>query len=275
MEKIDAHHHCWRYNAEQHAWIDDSMQAIRKDFCPEDLQPCIDENEITGTVLVQVDQTHEENHFMLSLAQTSTFIKGLVGWIDLLAPDLHDQLAMWTEEPHMKGFRHIAQAEAHDFLARPDIIKGIGALHKYGFTYDILIKPPQMEAALQLVAALPDQPFVIDHLAKPYIAAGALAPWKQHIRQLAQHKNVYCKISGMVTEADWKHWTYAQMEPYMEVVWEAFGAHRVMFGSDWPVCLVAASYNGVVSAAARFVSTCSATEQAAFWGGNARRFYRL
>jgi L-fuconolactonase len=275
MQKIDAHHHCWKYQPEKHSWIDASMKAIRRDFGPEDLQVSLERNDVVGTVLVQVDQEPEENHFMLTLAQTSPFVKGIVGWIDLHAPDLAEKLDMWAGEPLMKGFRHIAQAEPDDFLARPEIIKGIGQLGKFGFTYDILIKPPQMEAALQLVRALPDQAFVLDHMAKPYIGAGEMDVWAKHIRMLAASPNVFCKISGMVTEADWRHWTNAQLFPYMEVVLESFGTHRIMFGSDWPVCLVAASYDAVIDTTRQFIKSLSTHEREAIWYKNAERFYRL
>lgn len=275
MQKIDAHHHCWKYQPQKHAWIDDSMQVIQRDFGPEDLQVSLDANDVTGTVLVQVDQEPEENHFMLTLAQTSPFIKGIVGWIDLLAPNLNEQLDMWASEPLMKGFRHIAQAEPDDFLARPEIIKGIGQLAKFGFSYDILIKPPQMKAALELIHALPDIPFVIDHLAKPYIAAGEKNAWAKNIRALAAFPHVYCKLSGMVTEANWCQWTNAQLFPYMEVVLGAFGADRLMFGSDWPVCLVAASYDAVVDTTRQFIQSLSDHERSAVWQRNAERFYRL
>ena len=275
MQKIDAHHHCWKYQPDKHAWIDDSMKVIQRDFGPEDLQVSLDNNDVVGTVLVQVDQEPEDNHYMLTIAQTSPFVKGIVGWIDVLAPDLGERLDMWSTEPLMKGFRHIAQAEADDFLARPEIIKGIGQLGKFGFSYDILIKPPQMEAALQLVRALPDQAFVIDHMAKPYIAAGEIDVWANNIRALAAFPNVYCKISGMVTEADWRHWTNMQLFPYMEVVLEAFGTYRLMFGSDWPVCLVAASYDAVVNTTRQFLKNLSVREREAIWYKNAERFYKL
>jgi L-fuconolactonase len=275
MKKIDAHHHCWQYNAQKHAWIDDTMQVIQRDFAPEDLQPCLEANEVTATVLVQVNQDAQENHYMLSLAQSSPFIKGIVGWVDFQAPDLAEQLEMWTAFGVMKGFRHIAQAEANDFLARPDIIAGIARLQRYGFTYDILIKPPQMKTALKLVQALPGQPFVIDHLAKPYIAAGKLQAWARDIKALAAAENVYCKISGMVTEADWKHWTNEQLWPYMDVVLEAFGPQRLMFGTDWPVCLVAASYDAVVASVRLWVEKLSDSEQQDVWYNTAAQFYKI
>jgi L-fuconolactonase len=275
IAKIDAHHHCWHFDVRRHSWIDDSMEVIQRDFLPQHLEPLLEKNGVTGTVLVQVEQTAEENHYLLALAHSNPVIKGLVGWIDLLAPDLEQQLERWSAEPLMKGFRHIAQAEPDDFLCRPDVIKGIGMLEKYGFTYDILIKPTQIAAAIQLVKVLPRQMFVIDHLAKPYIMAGLLEPWKHDMAQLAVFENVYCKVSGMVTEADWPNWKYNQLLPYMETIFTLFGARRLMFGSDWPVCLLAADYDAVVANAARFVATCSPNEQQAFWQGNARRFYHL
>ncbi|TAD84697.1 MAG: amidohydrolase [Bacteroidetes bacterium] len=275
MKKIDAHHHCWRYNAQKHAWIDDSMRAIQRSFVPSDLQPALDANGVVGTVLVQVDQESEENQFMLALAAASPFIKGIVGWVDLQADDLAEQLEKLTSATIVKGFRHIAQAEADDFLAQKEIIAGIGTLQRYGFTYDILIKPPQMKAALKLVQALPNQPFVIDHLAKPYIAAGALKTWAQDMRALAQADNVYCKISGLVTEANWTSWTNEQLWPYMDVVLEAFGPQRLMFGTDWPVCLVAASYNAVVASVGLWVEKLSAAEQQDIWYNTAAKFYNL
>jgi L-fuconolactonase len=275
ISKIDAHHHAWKYDPATYAWIDKSMAVIRADFYPEQLLPSLEKNEVVGTVLVQSDQCPADNQFMLSLAKANPFIKGIVGWIDLVAPDLDEQLSEWKDEPVMKGFRHVAQAEPDDFLARPEIIRGIEALGLFGFTYDILIKPPQMAAALQLVKSLPDQPFVVDHIAKPYIAAGAIAEWENDLIMLAACPNVYCKVSGMVTEADWKNWKSIDFRPYLDVVFEAFGTNRLMYGSDWPVCLVAASYAEVIGVATGYIQNLSAEEQQAFWHDNAVNFYSL
>jgi L-fuconolactonase len=275
IPKIDAHHHSWIYHPETYAWIDESMAVIKGNFLPGQLLPSLEKYGITGTVLVQSDQSPNDNQFLLSQAKANPFIKGIVGWIDLAAPDLDEQLSEWKEQPLMKGFRHIAQAEPDDFLARPQIIRGIEALGLFGFTYDILVKPTQMAAALQMVKSLPDQPFVIDHIAKPYIAAGAIAEWENDLRMLAACANVYCKVSGMVTEANWKKWTKADLQPYLEVVFEAFGTNRLMYGSDWPVCLVAASYDEVVGIAEEFTRNLSAEEQKAFWHDNAVQFYSL
>jgi L-fuconolactonase len=275
IPKIDAHHHLWKYDPVIHGWIDDSMQVIQRDFYPNDLLPALDENGVVGTVLVQVDMTDADNVFSLAQAANAPFIKAIVGWVDLLAPDLNSQLEKWKAQPLMKGFRHIAQAEPDDFLARPDVIWGIDQLGGAGFTFDILIKPPQLEAAVKLVRALPHQPFVVDHVAKPYIPTGEIETWAKGMVALAENENVLCKISGMVTEADWRHWSYDQLLPYMETVLEAFGPNRLMFGSDWPVCLVATSYTQWVQVVERFVSSLTVSEQEAIWHHNASRFYQL
>ncbi len=275
IPKIDAHHHSWMYHPETYAWIDESMEAIQGDYFPEQLWPSLQKNGVTGTVLVQSDQSAADNAFMLRQAKANPFIRGIVGWIDLLAPDLDEQLSAWKDEPLMKGFRHVAQAEPNDFLARPEIIRGIEALGLFGFTYDILVKPPQLPAALQLVKALPDQPFVIDHIAKPYIAAGTTDEWEKDIRLLSACPNVHCKVSGMVTEANWKNWKPADFQPYLQVVFEAFGPGRLMYGSDWPVCLVAATYDEVFGIAEAAINRFSEDEQRAFWHDNAVRFYSL
>ncbi len=275
ISKIDAHHHLWTYNPQIHGWIDDSMQVIQRDFYPNDLLPVLEENGVTGTVLVQVDMTEADNAFSLAQTAKGSFIKGIVGWVDLLALDLPAQLEAWKEQPIMKGFRHIAQAEPNDFLARPEVINGIEKVGRAGFTYDILIKPPQLNAAIELVRNLPDQPFVVDHMAKPYIATGDIETWAKGMRALAENEQVFCKISGMVTEADWRNWTYDQLLPYMETVLEAFGPNRLMFGSDWPVCLVASGYTQWVKTVERFVSTLTLSEQEAIWHHNAVRFYGL
>ncbi|KYP13736.1 amidohydrolase family protein, partial [Flavihumibacter sp. CACIAM 22H1] len=228
-----------------------------------------------GTVLVQVNQDREENYRFTEAARHDPFIKGVVGWVDLVAEDLAEQLQELKNLPQLKGFRHIAQAEPPDYLARKEIIKGIKELGKQGFTYDILVKPDQLEAAIELVKACPDQPFVLDHIAKPYIKAGKIEGWQKHMQEMGKLHNLSCKVSGIITEADWKHWTAEQIAPYLEITWEAFGAKRLLFGSDWPVCLVAGSYKQVVELAGGFVQALSSDEQADFWGGNAVRFYRL
>lgn len=275
MLKIDAHHHVWDYDPLLHAWIDDSMAVIQRSFSASDLQPLLEEAGIDGTVLVQVNQNLEETHSFVSIANEHAFIKGVVGWIDLTAPDLEEQLKMLKKHKKLKGFRHIAQAESPDYLSRPEIIKGIAALGRQGYTYDILIKPHQFEAAIALAKACPDQALVVDHIAKPYIKEGKIDQWKKDMISMAAHEQVYCKLSGIITEADWQEWTTDEIRPYLDVAMDAFGADRLMFGTDWPVCLVAGSYKEVVELIEKYTNELSVHEQAAIWGGNAVKFYEL
>jgi L-fuconolactonase len=239
------------------------------------MEPLLQEAGIDGTVLVQVNQNLRENMVFTEAAEANTFIKGVVGWVDLLAADLEDQLDELRDLPKLKGFRHIAQAEPADYLSRSEVVRGIRQLGKYGFTYDILVKPNQLEAAIELVRTCPAQPFVLDHIAKPYIKAGEIDAWRKLMYMLGAMDNCYCKISGIITEADWHSWTAEQIRPYLDVALEAFGSRRLMFGSDWPVCLVAGSYRDVVNLAADYVQNLSVQEQQDFWGGNAIRFYGL
>ncbi|QHS54513.1 amidohydrolase family protein [Mucilaginibacter sp. 14171R-50] len=276
MRKIDSHQHFWTFDAERHAWIDDSMQAIQKDFLPGQLQPILQQNGIEGCITVQVEQTEAENDLMLSLAENNSFIKGIVGWIEMAADRVEERLQYYSTVKLIKGFRHILQGEADDkFMLNPNFMRGIGLLNKYNFSYDILIKPNQLPYALQFASAFPDQRFVIDHLAKPYIKEKRITGWKTDMQAIAALPNVCCKISGMVTEADWLNWQPKDFTPYLEVVFEAFGAQRVMYGSDWPVCNVAGGYNGVLAVIDNYVSRLSQDEQEAFWAKNAEDFYRL
>lgn len=252
------------------------MHAIRQDFMPGDLWPVLEKNGIDGCVLVQVDQTQEENDFQLQNAANHDFIKGVVGWVDLQAQDIEDQLQELKGHKKLKGFRHILQGEAdRALMLKPAFLNGISKLRDFGFTYDILIFPDQLKYAAELVSRFPDQPFVLDHIAKPDIKNQKIEGWKQGIEALAKYEHVYCKASGMVTEADWKMWKPEYFTPYLDVVFTAFGAERVMYGSDWPVSLVAASYGQVKDLAEKFISKCSANEQELFWGGNATGFYNL
>lgn len=276
MLKIDSHQHFWLYDAGRHAWINDDMQVCRRDFLPADLQPLLAENNIAGCVAVQADQTITENYFLLGLAQHNSFIKGVVGWVDLKDPVAEESLQHYQEIKLMKGFRHVLQGEPDDrYMLHPDFMRGVGLLERYGFTYDILIFPRHLTFAAELVKAFPNQRFVLDHLAKPFIKAEEITQWQTDIIQLAQYENVSCKISGMVTEADWNHWQPADFDPYMDIVFNAFGAERVMYGSDWPVCNVAGGYNKVFALADNYVKKLSQHEQERFWGLNAINFYQL
>lgn len=273
--RIDAHQHFWQFDAKRDRWITHEMRAIRRNFLPADLEPALAANGMDGCVAVQADQSEAETRFLLDLARRHAFIKGVVGWVDLVSPRLDQTLDTLAADPLLRGVRHVAQAEGDDFLAREDVVRGIGRLGRVGLTYDILIVARQLPAALALTARLPDQPFVLDHLAKPPITAGTIEPWARDLRELARRPNVCCKLSGLVTEADWKRWRPEDLRPYLDVAFEAFGPDRVMFGSDWPVCLVAAPYDRVLAVVAEYASTLSASERDAVFGGNAARFYGL
>lgn len=276
MDRIDAHQHFWKFDPVRDAWINESMAVIQRDFLPADIQPLLSNNGIDGCVAVQADQSEAENKFLLNLADQHDFIKGVVGWIDLQSGNIQEQLSQYSQYKKLKGFRHILQGEKQrDFMLRPAFKHGIAALHAFGFTYDILIFPDQLKYSKAFINAFPYQPFVIDHVAKPYIKDKKIEEWKRDITELAEFSNVSCKISGMVTEADWKNWKKEDFRPYLDVVVEAFGVKRLMFGSDWPVCLVAGSYSEVVNLVSEYFSAFSRDERDGFFGGNATRFYNL
>ncbi len=274
--QIDAHQHFWKYNRDKHAWIDDTMAVIRKDFMPSDLKEVYRQFGIDGCVAVQADQTLDETNFLLELARENDFIKGVVGWADLRESKIDTILEDYHQYDEIKGWRHIVQEEAdHNFLLRPDFLKGVSYLEKYDYTYDILIFPHQLGATLEFVNHFPHQKFVIDHIAKPYIKDGYYDGWALLMKEIAQRENVYCKLSGMITEADYQNWTREQIYPYMELALNAFGAKRIMFGSDWPVCLVAGNYGQVKELVSKFITQLSTNEQKAVMGLNAMNFYNL
>ena len=273
---IDSHQHFWNYEPEKHLWIDDEMSVIRRDFLSDDLQKVFAENGVDACVAVQADQTTEETDFLISIAENNNFIKGVVGWVNLRSESIEDDLLKYKKYNVVKGFRHVVQGEQdNNFMLRPEFLRGIELLGKYDLCYDILIFPHQLGAALELVKKFPNQKFVIDHIAKPYIKDGFFEGWAVMMREIAKHQNVYCKISGMITEAGYKTWTTEQVHPYMKLVLESFGAGRVMYGSDWPVCLVAGNYSMVKSLVTDFISDLSQEQQNAIMGGNAAKFYNL
>lgn len=276
MLRIDAHQHFWKFDPVRDSWITDEMAIIQRDFLPEHLQPVLQQSGFDGCVVVQSDQTEAANDFMLSLAAQNPFIKGIVGWVDLRAENIKDRLSHYHQYKLIKGFRHVLQGEAdRAFMLQPEFTRGIQALKEFNFTYDILIFPDQLAYSKQLVEAFPDQAFVIDHIAKPPIKDKKISDWKKDIVAIAASPNVMCKISGMVTEADWHNWKREDFRPYMDVVVEAFGINRIMYGSDWPVCLVAGSYEEMLSITQDYFSSFSADEQQLFFGKNAARFYKL
>lgn len=273
---IDSHQHFWQYNPVKHAWIDDAMAVIRKDFMPSDLAKVYQENGVDGCVAVEADQNPAETNLLLQLASETNFIKGVVGWIDLRSDSIESKLEARKSQEKLKGFRHVVQAEAdHNFLLRPNFLRGVSLLEKHNYTYDILIFPHQLGATLEFVKRFPNQKFIIDHIAKPYIKDGFYDGWAVLMKEIAKQENVFCKLSGMITEADYNHWKPEQIHPYMDLVLEAFGVNRLLFGSDWPVCLVAGNYSKVKGLVGHFISKLSAHEQQNIMGANAIKFYNL
>ncbi|MEA5256891.1 amidohydrolase family protein [Arcicella aquatica] len=273
---IDAHQHFWQYDAQRHDWISDEMKVIQRDFLPEDLAPILAKNNISGCVAVQADQTLAETDFLIELANKNAFIKAVVGWVDLRADDVDDILEHYAELPIVKGFRHVVQGEADtEFMLRPKFKAGITALGAFDFTYDILIYHYQLDQAIQLAKLFPDQKFVLDHIAKPDIKSGEYTQWQTNIKKLALHQNVYCKLSGMVTEGEWNDWKVSDFKIYLDTVVKAFGTERLMYGSDWPVCLVAAEYEEQLGIVNEYFSTFSTLEKKKIMGGNALKFYNI
>ena len=273
--RIDSHQHFWKFDPVRDSWIDDSMLKIQRDFLPNDLLPLLNENKFQGCVAVQAHQSEEQTNFLVDLASKNDFIKGVVGWVDLLDKNIAERLHHFSAYKKLKGFRHVVQGEADDFMLRNDFRNGIAALKPFDYTYDILIFHRQLPAAIDLVNRFPNQTFVIDHIAKPDIKSGDIASWEKNIKEIAKAENVYCKISGMVTEADWKNWTREDFKPYLDIVTENFGVNRLMYGSDWPVCLVATSYEKMIGIVQDYYSSFTVSEQELIMGGNASRFYRL
>jgi L-fuconolactonase len=274
--RIDAHQHFWNYDPVNYAWITDDMKVIRRNFMPQDLWPSLKEQGIEGCIAVQADQSENETLFLLELADKFDFIKGVVGWVDLRASNITERLEYFSTFPKLKGFRHVVQGEPQDdFLLRKDFCRGIALLREYDFTYDILIFPRHIKYANEFVRRFPGQPFVIDHLAKPFIRDKKIEEWKKDIGAIAEMENVCCKLSGMVTEADWKNWELNDFKLYIDTIVESFGPERIMFGSDWPVCLVAAEYKEVCAIVEHHTAYLSEVSKERLWGGNAEKFYRL
>lgn len=271
---IDSHQHFWHYNAVRDGWITDEMSVLKRDFLPEELTRQIRANGIDGSIAVQADQSEAETHFLLKLADSHPDIVGVVGWVDLRARNISERLDYFSQFEKLLGFRHIVQAEPDDrFMQREDFLGGIKALERHGFTYDILIYERHLPVAAEFVRRFPSQKFVIDHLAKPLIKKRQLDDWARGIRAIASNPNVYCKVSGMVTEADWRQWNEGEFKPYLDVIFEAFGADRLMFGSDWPVCLLAANYQQVKGIVDNYTRDLSQSEKEKIFGLNAARFY--
>lgn len=273
--RIDAHQHFWHYNPLDYGWIDDGMAALRRDFLPADLLPELRRAGIDATIAVQATQTAAETKWLLRLAEAHPFIAGVVGWVDLRADDVGERLAA-LRHPRLVGVRHVVQAEPDDrFLLRPDFCRGIAALGGSGLTYDILIYPRHLRVAAEFAARFEGQPFVLDHLGKPPIRSGAIEAWARDLERLARVPGVWCKVSGLVTEADWRGWTPADLTPYLDVAFDLFGPGRLIAGSDWPVCTLAAGYGRVLSVLAEYLDRRDPAATEAVLGGNARRLWRL
>lgn len=274
--KIDSHQHFWNYSAAEYPWIGPGMERLARDYLPADLAAVAGAEGVEGSVAVQARQSLAESRWLLGLAEENPFIRGVVGWVDLRSEGVSTVLAELSAHGKFVGVRHVVQDEPDvRFLLGAEFVRGVRQLHAFGLTYDLLLYPPQLPAAVELVGMLPEQPFVLDHLAKPRIKTGAIEEWQRDIEALARHDNVCCKVSGMVTEAAWRGWKAADFRPYLDVVLEAFSPERLMFGSDWPVCLLAGDYPEVVGIVGDFFSPLSAAEQDQIWGGTARRFYGL
>jgi L-fuconolactonase len=274
---IDAHQHFWKYNPQRDRWITDEMSLLKRDFLPDCLIAELRANGIDGSIAVQADQSEDETEFLLNLAaRHDSIIRGVVGWLDLSSPTLPERLAHFAKFKKLRGLRHIVQSEPDDrFMLRPDFCCGIARLKDFDLTFDILIYPRQLPAAIELIEKFPDQKFVLDHLAKPLIRTQEIQPWAKQIRILAHNPNLFCKLSGLVTEAKWTNWQPADFDPYLDVVFDAFGADRLMFGSDWPVCLLAANYRQVREVVDRYIARFQPGSQAKIFGLNAIQFYSL
>ncbi|MFP6582125.1 MAG: amidohydrolase family protein [Candidatus Hydrogenedentota bacterium] len=274
--KLDAHQHFWKYSADEYDWMNDEMQVLRRDHLPDELNILQQSLDFDGSIAVQARQTLEETRWLLDLADAELRIKGVVGWLDLCSDQIESQLEEFSPMPKLVGLRHVVHDEPDDeFMLGPDFLRGLALLNNYDLVYDILIFEKHLPVTLKVVEQFPDHTFVLNHIAKPLIKDGILSPWDEHIRSLAQFPNVACKLSGMVTEADWADWTNADILPYIDICLEAFGPDRLMIGSDWPVCTLASDYAGVMNLIIDYIDTLTPSEQEAILGGTCARVYRI
>jgi len=272
---IDTHVHFWNFDPVRDSWITEDMSIIRHDFTPKNLTRTFNDLQITSCIAVQADQSEKENEFLLTLADQNELIKGIVGWIDLISPDLTARLTYWNNFKKIKGWRHILQAESAAFILDPAFINGIKQLKKFDYTYDLLCYHNQLESIIKMVDQVPDQPFVLDHCGKPDVKSQELETWTQNIKRLAQNPNVSCKVSGLLAEADWKNWKETELFNCFDVVFEQFGVDRVMYGSDWPVVLVSRPYQDWFNLVSKYAERFSAAERKLIFADNAKRFYKL
>ncbi len=274
--RIDAHQHFWRYCEQEYPWIGPGMDLLRRDYLPAEFERVMQTCGFGGSIAVQARQIPEETAWLLALADTHPFIKGVVGWVDLRGADLGRQLERYAPDRALRGVRHVVHDEPDDrFMLGEDFLTGISRLADFGLVYELLLFPRHLPIACRLVERFPGQRFVLDHAGKPQVRDGLLEPWASGVRRLAASPNVFCKVSGMLTEADWKGWRAADLEPYLDVVFEAFGTGRLMIGSDWPVCTVAAPYDRVMTVVTDYLVRFPQEEQEMVLGGNARWIYGL
>ncbi|NIK68705.1 amidohydrolase family protein [Paenibacillus sp. BK720] len=274
--RIDSHQHFWIYNEQEYGWMSGQHKAIQTDFLPEHLKPLLLQNGFDGSIAVQARQTLQETEWLLSLAERYSEIKGVVGWVDLRSTEIGRQLEKYGGHPLLKGVRHVVHDEPDDrFLLREDFRNGIASLEKYGLTYDLLLFPKHLPYAAELAGQFPKQPFVLDHIAKPDIANKGLEPWAQDLARLAAYPNVYCKLSGMVTEAEWGNWKEEDFAIYLDTVFQCFGAERLMIGSDWPVCTLSGTYEQTITIVKNYLKDFSEEDRSLVLGGNCARFYGI
>jgi len=274
--KIDAHQHFWIFDPTQYPWINDEREKLRRDFLPPALERELVKTKLESSIAVQARQTLEESRWLLTLADHFPLVKGVVGWVDLQSEQVEEPLGELADHPNFVGVRHVVQDEAEDeFMLRPAFLRGLGRLKQFKLTYDLLTFPRHLTVARKVVEKFPDQKFVLDHIAKPFIKAGTISPWDRDLRELAKFKNVWCKVSGLVTESNWNQWTPPDFRPYLDVVFEAFGEDRLMFGSDWPVCLIAGSYEDVLGIVRDYIQPLPEASRQKILGDNAARFYGI
>ncbi len=274
--RLDSHQHFWTYRPDHQVWMTDEMQVLRRDYLPGELQPLLQSIQFDGTIAVQARQMVGETAWLLELADVHDFIKGVVGWVDLQSPELRSQLETYSGHPKLVGVRHVVHDEPDDkFMLRPEFRRGIAQLREFGLTYDLLLFPKHLPVAVTLVAEFPDQPFVLDHIAKPVIREGQMSPWREDLQRLAQFPNVWCKLSGLVTEATWQQWQPEDFHRYLDIVVAAFGPGRLMIGSDWPVCTLSGTYGDTMKIVTDYIRKLPTEIREGILGGNCARFYGL
>jgi L-fuconolactonase len=276
MKRIDSHQHFWQFDPTEHTWMSDEMLGLKKNFLPVDLAPLLNQIRFDGSIAVQARQSIAETNWLLKLADENDFIVGVVGWVDLRSTNIAETLAGYAKRKKLVGVRHVVHDEADDnFMLQPAFQNGIAALKEFNLCYDLLLFPKHIPVALQLVEKFPEQSFVVDHIAKPFILKKEFSPWKEDLKELAKHPNVFCKLSGMVTEAQWNNWTEDDFKSYLDIVTEAFGTHRIMIGSDWPVCTLSGNYKATMNIVIKYANQFSKEISDKILGGNCIDFYKI